>query len=143
MKTFDTLREGDFIHCPEEGDTLKYFMWDYFSTGKKIPCLCDERSVWPSTEIYAGDYELLHRFEKNVVVEITPVSDYTAIIEMLNGKRIWCATDTRCKDADAFSKWLFGNEAVNFYYKKEYAHNSVKCDGCAVHLTKDEFAEYI
>lgn len=85
MKTFDTLREGDFIHCPEEGDILKYLMWDYFSTGKKIPCLYDERSIWPSTEIYAGDYELLHRFEKNVVVEITPVSDYTAIIELLNG----------------------------------------------------------
>lgn len=142
MKTFDVLQEGDFIHCPEEGDVMKYTMCDYFHTGEKIPCLYDERSIYPSTEIYAGDYELLHRLEEDYTLTITPITDYTATIELLDGSIVWCATDTPCKDATEFSKWLFDNEAVNFYYNRERTYNGVKCAGCIVHLTKEEFAEY-
>lgn len=141
MKTFDTLREDDFIYNPIDGDALKCVMYDYYHTGEKIPCLCDERSIWPVSEICAEDYKLLHRFEEEDVIGIEWVSEYTAVIEMMD-KTIWCATRQHCKDGIELSSYLFDSDAVLFYYDEEKEYNGVKCNGRVVYFTKEEFAEY-
>ena len=141
MKTFDTLREGDFIYNPVDGDALKYVMSDYFHTGEKIPCLYDENSIWPTFEIRADDYKLLHRFEEEDVISIEPVSEYTAIVEMLD-KTIWLATGKPCKSALEFGLYLFNNGAVNFYYDEDKEYNGVKCSGRITHFTREEFDAY-
>ena len=141
MKTFDILREGDFVYNPTDGDALKCVMEDYYRTGEKIPCLCDENYIWPVSEICADDYKLLHRFEEKDVVSIKWVSEYTAVIKMMD-KTIWLATRQPCKDGLELSHYLFDSGAVLFYYDEEKEYHGVKCNGRVTYFTKEEFAEY-
>lgn len=141
MKTFDVLHDGDFVYNPTDGDVLKYVMRDYFSTGEKIPCLHDEKSIWPAYEICAEFYEPLHRFEEEDVIGIEQVSEYTAVVKIA-GKTIWLATDKPCKDALELARYLFDNGAVLFYYDEDEEYNGVKCNGRVVYFTKEEFNAY-
>lgn len=141
MKTFDVLHEGDFVYNPTDGDTLKYVMCDYFSTGEKIPCLCDKKSIWPAYEICAEFYEVLHRFEKEDVIGIEQVSEYTAVVKMVD-KTIWLATDKPYKDVLELSHHLFDNDAVLFYHDEDGECNGVKCNGRVAYFTKEEFNAY-
>lgn len=133
------FREGDFIIADGDfPDIMKAVYRDYYTTGKKILCFCDTKSIYPAKEICAEDYEKMTRFEKEDVAEIIPTTVGTAVVKLNDGVALWCATDTFCEDANAFYEWLFANGGVNFYHecKREYASNIIE------HFTKEEFEEY-
>lgn len=52
---FNDLTDGQKVRCGD--DVMTFRRYDYFGTGK-IPCLMDDRSIYPCTEFDPNDWEL-------------------------------------------------------------------------------------
>lgn len=58
MKTFRDLKDDQII-VSEDGDKMKVVFYDFYGTGENVMCFESERSIYPETEFYADDWEVV------------------------------------------------------------------------------------
>ena len=58
MKSFNNLKAGNRIKSDDD-TVMEVLFWDFHSTGKKILCFADGKSIYPASEFDPVDWKLM------------------------------------------------------------------------------------